>query len=186
MRFRTTLCVAAPLAALTLGACATLPDILLGLAQQATGNASQSPPPVQSGGPSPQPSVAEPAEAEPLLNAALSALNIENFDESVQAILPYVHKSLKNRTGTDLTTDIRQFSFKKAHANARFYAHPVHVTRVRENAVTGIGFGDTAEMGRTVDYFIAKKEGVDGLPAPVTVFFPSSGGPPRVSYLGSL
>ena len=65
-------------------------------------------------------------------------------------------------------------------------ADPVKITCVRPNEVTAIGHGPTAEEGRAVDYFIAKKDGQAGMPAPVTVFFPASGGPPRVSYLGSL
>lgn len=60
------------------------------------------------------------------------------------------------------------------------------ITRVRPSNVMEIGFGPTAEAGRVEDCFIAKKEGVRGLPAPVTVFFPASGGPPRIAYLGSL
>jgi hypothetical protein len=188
----------APLAALSLVACSALPDILRELAMRGTGNAGQTPAPVASTGPSPgtlpapsagqsqSPPVVEPTTIAELLNATMTALLVADEAESARAILPYVHKSLKKAGQTELTADVRQFSFKKAHSNARFYAVPVQVTRVRENAVTGIGFGDTAEMGREEDHFLAKKEGVNGLPAPMTVFIPASGGPPKISYLGSL
>lgn len=193
---KSTMRLVAPLAAVSLGACAMLPDVLRELAVRATGNANQSPAPIASPGQSPGPN-ASPDQSPPpagsdivgitdLLNATMTALLIEDEAESAKAILLYVHKSLKKAGGAELTTDVRQFSFKKAHDNAKFYAFPVQVTRARENAVTGIGFGDTAEMGRTEDHFLAKKEGQAGLPAPMTVFIPASGGPPKVSYLGSL
>ena len=127
------------------------------------------------------------AAAEQLLNATLMALQ-QNRDEeaAARAVLPYLHRSLMDATGANLTTDVRQFSFKKAFGAAPLYASPVKVTRVRPNNVTEIGFGPTAERGRSVDYFVAKRDGQPGMPAPVTVFFPASGGPPKVTYLGSL
>jgi hypothetical protein len=88
--------------------------------------------------------------------------------------------------GNDLTTDIRQFSFKKAHSNAKFYQIPVKITRIRPTRVTAIGFEETAEKGSVVDYFISKKEGGNGLPAPIKIFFPADGGTPKISYMGSL
>ncbi len=188
--FKTTVRALAPLIAVSLGACAMLPDLLREVAIRATGNASQSPPPIAaSASPSGQPDQGqpvEPMEIRDLLNGVMNALLIADEDQSATAVLAYVHKSLKDRTGTALTADVRQFSFKKAHQNARFYALPVQVTRVRENNGTSIGFGETAEMGRTEDHFLAKKEGEVGLPAPMTVFIPTSGGPPKIAYLGSL
>jgi hypothetical protein len=121
-----------------------------------------------------------------LLNQFLAALQIPDPDESANAVLPLVHVSLKTNDRTDLTRDLRSFSFKKANENAKFYAVPVSITRVRTMGTTGIGFGETAENGKVVDYFIAKNAGVNGMPAPIKVFFPASGGHPTVSYMGSL
>ncbi len=122
-----------------------------------------------------------------LLNATLGVLQ-QNRDEEAAAvaILPYLHRSLLDASGSRLTTDVRSFSFKKAHGAAALYANPVKITRMRASTITAIGLGPTAERGRLVDYFVAKRDGVAGMPAPVTVFFPASGGPPTVSYLGSL
>jgi hypothetical protein len=133
------------------------------------------------------PSSSSDAAAEQLLSATLAALQ-QNRDEdaAVRAIVPYVHRSLLDATGAQLTTDVRQFSFKKAFGAAPLYGVPVKVTRTRPSNVTAIGFGATAERGRSVDYFVAKRDGQAGMPAPVTVFFPESGGAPKVSYLGSL
>jgi hypothetical protein len=141
------------------------------------------PPPSQG---TPPPSSSD-AAAEQLLSATLAALQ-QNRDEdaAVRAIVPYVHRSLLDATGAQLTTDVRQFSFKKAFGAAPLYGVPVKVTRTRPSNVTAIGFGATAERGRSVDYFVAKRDGQPGMPAPVTVFFPESGGAPKVSYLGSL
>lgn len=121
-----------------------------------------------------------------LLNAFMQALAHEDAATSARAVLPFVHRSLKTPAGDDLSRDLRQFGHKKAQGNARLYALPVQVTRVRTTSTTGLGFGDTAEAGRVDDYFIAKREGVNGMPAPVKVFFPEDGGPPLVSYMGSL
>lgn len=122
-----------------------------------------------------------------LLNKFLEALLIEDADASAKALLPLVHKSLMDDNGDDLTRDLRSFSFKKAHSNAKFYQSPVRVTRVRKtDSRTAIGYGDSAEKGRIEDYFIAKKQGVNGMPAPVQIFFPANGGEPKIAYMGSL
>ena len=125
-------------------------------------------------------------KAEKLLNEFLTALSIGDSDESAKACLPLVHKSLINKTGDDLTSDLRRFSFKKAHENAKFYQKPVKITRIRKQATTAIGFGETAQKGTVYDYFIAKKSGVPGMPAPIQVFFPLDGTAPRICYTGSL
>lgn len=121
-----------------------------------------------------------------LLNDFLKALLIEDFNQSAKAVMPFVHKSLLNNNGDNLTQDLLNFSFKKAHSNAKFYTNPVNITRIRETSTTAIGFGNTAEAGKVVDYFIGKKSGVAGMPAPVKVFFPANGGAPKISYMGSL
>lgn len=149
----------------------------------------QQPAPPGQAGPAPAPATNDPREADvpALLGATLSVLQ-QNRDEeaAAAAIVPYLHKSLLDASGARLTTDVRSFSFKKAHGSAGLYGVPVTITRVRPSAVTAIGFGPTGEQGRSIDYFVAKRPGVNGMPAPVTVFFPAGGGPPKVAYLGSL
>jgi hypothetical protein len=121
-----------------------------------------------------------------VLNKFMQALRIEDADSSAKAVMQYTHRSLWNSEETDLTRDLRQFSFKKAHSNARFYQIPVKVTRVRETAISAIGYGETAEKGKVSDYFVGKKSGVNGMPAPVQIFFPADGSAPKISYMGSL
>jgi hypothetical protein len=123
---------------------------------------------------------------EALLNNFMNALLIADEEKSAKECMKYVHKSLLNQAGNDLSPDLRRFSFKKAHDNAKFYQVPVKVTRVRPTNTSAIGFGPTAEAGTVHDYFVGKKEGVNGMPAPIKVFIPSNGGEPKVSYMGSL
>lgn len=125
---------------------------------------------------------------EKVLNDFLAALtaNEASIDAAIKAALPYLHKSLLGPGGSDVSADLRRFSFKKAWENAKFYAQPVKITRVRKTSTTAIGFRETAEKGKVVDYFVGKKEGVSGMPAPVKIFFPEGGGEPKISYVGSL
>ena len=126
--------------------------------------------------------------AEKLLNDFLGALtsNAVDMDAAIKAALPHLHKSLLAPGGGDVSRDLRSFSFKKAWQNAQFYAQPVKITRIRKTGTTAIGFRETAEKGKVTDYFVAKKEGVNGLPAPVKIFFPDDGSAPKIAYVGSL
>lgn len=96
-----------------------------------------------------------------------------------------VHASkLDNNDPTQLNADALRFSFKRATDNARFYEP--RITRVVETATTGVGFGGTAQRGRLFKYFVAKRAGIAGMPAPLHVFFPQDGGPPVLFDWGSL
>lgn len=126
------------------------------------------------------------ARAVDLLNRFLEALAVEDPERSARALVPLVHASLRAPGGADLSRDLRQFSFKKAHDNARHYARPVEVTRVRRTNTTALGAGPGATAGRVDDYFIGKRAGVNGMPAPVKIFFPADGSAPTIAYMGSL
>ncbi len=121
-----------------------------------------------------------------LLNKLLEALLVKDARASAQAVLPLVHKSLLSDRGTDLSRSVKDFSFKKARQGVGLYKLPVQITRVARGKVTTIGFKQTAEKGRTDRYFVAKRDAVAGLPAPIHVFFPEEGGPPKIVDMGSL
>lgn len=121
-----------------------------------------------------------------LLNNFMKALTISDFEASIKAAIPYMHKTLLNASGKDITPDLRRFGFKKANTGAPGYELPVNVTRVRKTGTTQVGFGPTAEAGAVYDYFIGKKESTGGMPAPVKIFFPASGGAPSIYYIGSI
>ena len=80
--------------------------------------------------------------AEKVLSDFLAALtaNEASIDAAIKAALPYLHKSLLGPGGSDVSADLRRFSFKKAWENAKFYAQPVKITRVRKTSTTAIGF----------------------------------------------
>lgn len=126
-------------------------------------------------------------EALSVLQATLDVLQKNGDpDAAAHAVIPFVHRSLLDEAGKKLSNDVRQFSFKKAHTDAGHYENPIRITRTRAGSASGLGYGAAAEKGQTVDYFIAKRDPDKGMPAPVTIFFPASGGPPKVAYLGSL
>lgn len=130
---------------------------------------------------------AEPVTAS-LLEPFMQALREPDVARSSKATLPFVHRSLWNGSRDDLAPDLKRFSFKKAHANAALYATPVKVVRVAPTGISAIGVAPAIEQGTVVDYFLERKAapGASVSPAPVRVFFPGAGGPPKVVYMGSL
>jgi hypothetical protein len=126
--------------------------------------------------------------AERLINRLLDSLMISDFDQSARAVAHLMHKSTLNSERDNLNADLLRFSFKKAHDNAKFYARPVKITRIQATAVTALGHPNygTDEQGEERKYWIAKKTGVNGMPAPINVFFPKDGGHSKVNYIGSL
>lgn len=121
-----------------------------------------------------------------LVNKLLSALSISDGDERMKAVVPLVHKSMLTGDGRELDRNTRDFSYKKACSNVKFYEQPARVTQVHKGNTYTIGFAETAEKGRSDKYFIAKKPGVAGMPAPVIIFWPENGGEPKVVNMGSL
>jgi hypothetical protein len=100
--------------------------------------------------------------------------NDSDIDAKVAAAgkiaMNYYHRSHHSKAGDNLLPDRLRFSFKKGFTGIKFYQHPVKVTRVRALTTQAIGFKETAEKGKSFDYFLAKKEGVSGMPAQVRVF----------------
>lgn len=123
-----------------------------------------------------------------LINRFFEALTLPTDSERQKAILPLVHKSLifNDKTGPVLDRTIREYSYVRAVKDFDGYRFPVEITEVHQGIKTTIGVGSNAEMGRSDKYFIAKKSGIDGLPAPIIVFFPSNGGDPSLVNFGSL
>ena len=123
-----------------------------------------------------------------VINSFMKALADNPGDEmaAAKAALPFIHNSEYDNKGTNLKRDRLDYSFKKAWQNAKFYTIPVKATRVQKQNLTAIGFGNTAQAGTAYKVWIAKKDGVAGLPAPLNVFFPSDGTAPKLYYYGSL
>ncbi|MCB1321348.1 MAG: hypothetical protein KDK34_13905 [Leptospiraceae bacterium] len=123
-----------------------------------------------------------------VINQFMEALMSGDFDSSAKAVLPFVHASLQTADRSSMDQDTLNYQFKKAQANAQFYRVPVQITRVQELRTTEIGHPSRGnyQKGTERKYWIAKKEGQAGLPAPLVVFFPEDGGQPTISYMGSL
>ncbi len=97
----------------------------------------------------------------------------------------YYHKSHHAKAGDNLLPDRLRFSFKKGFNGIKFYQDPVKITRVRALTTQAIGFKETAEKGKSFDYFLAKKEGVSGMPAQIRIFIGETSGI-KIDDLGSL
>jgi hypothetical protein len=121
-----------------------------------------------------------------LVGDFLSALSIADEAARLQAVLPLIHDSLKSPDKQDLSKDAKRFSYKKAVDGVKFYKIPVELGEVHKGSVSTVGFKETAEKGRRDKYFVKKKDGVAGLPAPIHVFTPEAGGAPKILDFGSL
>ncbi len=127
----------------------------------------------------------DPAAAK-LVNDFMNALTIADEAERLQAILPMVHDSLKSNDKKDLFSSVKQFSYKRAVNMIKLYKLPVELGDVHKGSVSTVGFKEAAERGRRDKYFVKKKDGVNGLPAPIHVFIPEAGGAPKIFDFGSL
>lgn len=129
------------------------------------------------------------AQAVLLINRCFEILQNPNEAERLQQVQDVVHASLlfTDRNGqTDLIRNVKEFSYLKAIQNVQAYDYPVKITEVQRGLEVTVGTGTAAERGRTDKYFIAKRSGVAGLPAPIIVFFPENKGKPTITNFGSL
>ncbi len=129
---------------------------------------------------------ADPKAVEKIKQFLEICVNTPDINEAgkkvVAAKLVQLSKIDKNDS-SQLNPDSLRFAFKKAKDNAKFYQ--VKITRVQETATSAVGFGPTAQKGKLYKYFVAKKDGVNGMPAPVQVFFPEGGAEPVLYDFGS-
>jgi hypothetical protein len=85
-----------------------------------------------------------------------------------------------------ISDDVFQFSLKKDYQNAKFYKVPAVITRVQVTDDDSDGYGPTLFQGTRYKIWIAKKDGVAGMPAPIPIIKPASGAPKIVTTIGSL
>lgn len=97
-----------------------------------------------------------------------------------------VHASkLDKNDPRKMNNDSMRFAFKRAHENAKMYDPGPRIIRYQLTATSAVGFGPTAQKGKLYKYFIAKKDGISGMPAPIQIFYPEGGGEPIVYDFGS-
>lgn len=85
-----------------------------------------------------------------------------------------------------ISDDVIQFSLKKDYQNVKFYRVPAVITRVVKIDDDYDGYGPTLFQGTRYKIWIAKKDGVAGMPAPIPIIKPASGAPKIVTTIGSL
>ena len=124
-------------------------------------------------------------QAVELINNFMKALQITDSEKREAAALKFLHKSMLTNDGK-MSNSLRNYSFKKACDGVKFYDVPVKITEVHKGKTSTVGFKETAERGRTDKYFVGKKEGAAGRPAPLHVFWPEGGGKPMIINIGSL
>jgi len=122
----------------------------------------------------------------PVMNQFVQIMQDNSYKQSVEMVVPLMQKSLLQKSAEVLDDDTFRYQFKKAQGNARFYRYPVKITRIKKLKTTGIGDTNTYEKGTEYKFWIAKKEGVAGMPAPLVVFFKEGSSEAKLSYVGSL
>lgn len=116
-------------------------------------------------------------------------LKSETLEKCAEAFLAIAGGSLVNPAGTALDIDLPRFSLKKDYENFRFYDLPLKITRVNKRQSNGDGYGDSAIAGWVYKIWIAKKKGVNGMPAPISIMVPENHPTiktPKVIGIGSL
>jgi hypothetical protein len=110
--------------------------------------------------------------------------NSENIDDCGTKFYEIAGGDLLNFDGSDLYRDLKSFSLKKDFSNIKYYAIPVKITRVNKKTNDYRGYEKTYIEGDTYKIWIAKKPGVNGLPAPVSILKPKNG-KPKIVGIGS-
>lgn len=130
-----------------------------------------------------------PKEVKAVLDQYVLALNAPDLDSCAVLFLPIAGGGLVNEDGTALGRDLLDFSLKKDYNNIKFYQQPAKITRVNVRKSSGDGYGASAIAGKIYKVWIAKKKGVSGMPAPVSIMVPEGHETiktPKVIGIGSL
>lgn len=115
-----------------------------------------------------------PSEVKVVLDRYVEILNSETLDQAAEQFIEIAGGSLVNPTGTALRRSIPEFSLRKDYLDIQHYKQPVVITRVSKTRSNGSGYGDSAIAGDVYKIWIAKKDGVAGVPAPVSILVPEN------------
>lgn len=88
-----------------------------------------------------------------------------------------------------LRSSVKPYSLKKDYNNIKFYANPLIITRVNLTPSRSSGYGMSAVKGKMYKIWIKKKDGVNGMPAPISIIVPENHDVfkrPQVIGIGSL
>lgn len=127
-----------------------------------------------------------PGDVKDLLNQYIQILQTsKDIDEAAGKVAKIAAGHMLNSSGK-IDSDVYRYSLKKDFDNAKFYKYPVEITRISRTLNDYDGFQSTLFEGTRYKIWIAKKEGVAGLPAPVPIIKPATEAPKIVTVIGSL
>ncbi len=137
-----------------------------------------------------QPNEIPPAVKEVLIEYLKILNNSANLDECATNIVKVCAGHLLTSDLKSIAGDVKPYSLKKDFENAKFYKFPPVITRIQLNKGDYDGFQSNLIEGDSYKIWIAKKEGVAGMPAPIKILVPKSGQqfstPKVISVIGSL
>lgn len=126
-----------------------------------------------------------PKEIAELVNQYLFILqNSSTLEEAAIKLQNILGGGLLNSQGK-ISTDTLSFSLKKDYQNAKFYQYPIKITRVVKILNDYDGYQQTYIEGTGYKVWVAKKDGVAGMPAPVHVIKPKDGSSAKIIGIGS-
>ncbi|MBP7735017.1 MAG: hypothetical protein KA369_03500 [Spirochaetes bacterium] len=127
-----------------------------------------------------------PADVIEVLNRYLRILSTStSLDACAMEVAKISGGHMLSQSGA-ISRDVLPYSLKKDYENVKFYKVPAVITRVAYSEDDYDGFGPTLIQGARYKIWIAKKDGVAGLPAPIPIIKPKDGKPKIVTVIGSL
>ena len=116
-----------------------------------------------------------PVEVKAVLDEYITILTTSNsIDECADRFLEIAGGGLVNPNGTLLRNSVKPYSLTKDFNNIKFYKVPVEIIRVAKTKTGQAGYGVSALSGDWYKIYIAKKDGVSGMPAPVHIVYPKN------------
>ncbi len=127
-----------------------------------------------------------PGDVIEVLNQYLKILTTApSLDECAREVAKVSGGDMLNKSGV-IGNDVKDFSLKKDYNNSKFYKVPAVITRVVLKEDDYDGSGPTLIRGNRYKIWVAKKDGVAGMPAPIPIIKPKTGAPKIVRTIGSL
>ena len=117
--------------------------------------------------------------------------NANSLEDCAKKMIKVAGGGLINESTSYVTlrNSIKPYSLKKDFNNIKFYAQPIIITRVNVSKNRTSGYGESAIKGTIYKVWIGKKEGVNGMPAPISILVPQNHKiikSPKIIGIGSL
>ncbi len=130
-----------------------------------------------------------PSEVKNVLNQYLTILSsAKSLDECAANVMKVAAGGLLSTDGMSISSNVKPYSLKKDFENVKFYKQPAEITRVQLQTGGYDGYKGTLIEGDIYKIWIAKKDGVKGMPAPIRIIVPKNdkSNPKVISVIGSL